>query len=559
MGGVKVFDLLHVGANPGPNPETLPISFAMALAALAAPLLLLAFAFLPRHWANARPALMQRLGAGVALASAVLGVVVIAGLIWSGPVRQVFFSLPLIGEASFQVTLYLDAVSAVMFCLVSFLGAVVARYSCRYLDGDPEQGRFMKWLAITTGMVLLLTVSGNLLLFALAWMGTSLSLHQLLTFHGNRRGALLAARQKFVISRLGDLCLIAALVMVYQIFGTFDFATIFAEAEAMRMAGDFTPNGGWQTLAFLLVAGALLKSAQFPFHGWLPDTMETPTPVSALMHAGIINAGGFLIIRLSPMVMLAPAALDLLALVGAVTALVGALAMTVQPSIKRSLAYSTVGQMGFMMLQCGLGFFGLAMLHIVAHSLYKAHAFLGSGSGVAKPARQVWPRPRLAIWQVVALVIGSSLFVLLWGAFYGVTLETKPGAVLLGLILVLGVSQLLLAAGQTKPGQALLLRGWIMAALVTGLYFTLHAWSEGFFATALPAAAPNRGAFDLGLMAVIGLLFLALFILQTWLPNATPKRWVQRLYGHLLNGFYFDVIASRILNRFWPVSHTRNA
>jgi NAD(P)H-quinone oxidoreductase subunit 5 len=169
----------------------------------------------------------------------------------------------------------------------------------------------------------------------------------------------MAARKKFLISRLGDLFLTAAMVLIVSSLGSGDFATIFAAADQLR--ADSQPlNWALSLGATFLVLGAMTKSAQFPMHSWLPDTMETPTPVSALMHAGIINAGGFLVIRLSPLISLSHLALDLLAVVGTLTAVIGSVIMLTQPTVKRALAYSTMAQMGFMMLQCGLGAFAAA-------------------------------------------------------------------------------------------------------------------------------------------------------------------------------------------------------
>jgi NAD(P)H-quinone oxidoreductase subunit 5 len=183
--------------------------------------------------------------------------------------------------------------------------------------------------------------------------------------------------------------MIAVIVLVHDVFHTWNFSALFNAANELHKSGLTTSSLEINSICFLLVAGAMLKSAQFPFHSWLPDTMETPTPVSALMHAGIINAGGFLIIRLNPLVTLSPAALSTLALFGAFTALFASLVMLTHASVKRSLAFSTVAQMGFMMLECGLGAFGLAVLHLVAHSLYKAHAFLASGS-IVSMAKSAW-------------------------------------------------------------------------------------------------------------------------------------------------------------------------
>jgi NAD(P)H-quinone oxidoreductase subunit 5 len=289
------------------------------------------------------------------------------------------------------VLIYVDALSAIMLVLVSFVGAVVVRYSRNYLDGDPGQERFFRRLCLTLAAVLVLIVSGNLVTFLAAWVATSMGLHQLLLFYGERANARLAARKKFVVSQLADLCLLCAAALLWHAFGSLNFATTFTAAEGIRASG--TAPDGLTWIAILMVAGALLKSAQFPFHGWLLEVMETPTPVSALLHAGIINAGGFLILRFADVIALSVPALNMLTIVGGATAMFGSVVMLAQTSVKAQLAYSTVAQMGFMLLQYGLGAFPAALLHILAHSLYKAHAFLASGS-VIDLARASWsPSP----------------------------------------------------------------------------------------------------------------------------------------------------------------------
>jgi NAD(P)H-quinone oxidoreductase subunit 5 len=181
-----------------------------------------------------------------------------------------------------------------------------------------------------------LIVSGNLVTFLAAWVATSMGLHRLLLFYGERINARLAARKKFVVSRLGDLCLLGAAVLLWHAFASLDFATIFTAAQAMRAAGAEPVN--LHGIAILLVAGALLKSAQFPFHGWLLEVMETPTPVSALLHAGIINAGGFLILRSADVIALSVPALNMLAIVGGATAMFGSVVMLTQTSVKVQFA-----------------------------------------------------------------------------------------------------------------------------------------------------------------------------------------------------------------------------
>jgi NAD(P)H-quinone oxidoreductase subunit 5 len=336
------------------------------------PALLLAQGLAPAQWVNRHPRITARWNFALVLAALAVCLWGIGWMAVSGPVDW----RASISRHGLSLGIWFDPLAAVMMLLIGLIGLVITRYSLRYLDGEPTQGRFLRWLGFTLGAVLLLVVSRNLLMLAGAWMLTSFGLHQLLTHYPHRPGALTAARKKFLISRIGDALLLAALWLTYVQFGSFEYADVFAALDA----ADGT--GAVPLIGVLFVLGAMTKSAQFPFHSWLPDTMEAPTPVSALMHAGIINAGGFLVLRLSPLISRSQAALDSLVLVGAFTALFGAAVMMTQTSIKRSLAYSTIAQMGFMMLQCGLGAYSAALLHIVAHSLYKAHAFLSSGSVV---------------------------------------------------------------------------------------------------------------------------------------------------------------------------------
>ena len=227
-------------------------------------------------------------------------------------------------------------------------------------------------MALTLAAVMLLVTSGNVGQLVVAWVGTALGLNRLLLFYADRPQARRAARKKALTARMGDAAVIAAAVVMVSAFDTGDITTLNAVAA-----------GPWAMLAAALLAlAAVLKSAQFPLHGWLTEVMETPTPVSALLHAGIVNAGGFLLIRFADVMLTAPGVLALLVVIGGFTALIGGLVMLTQPAVKTALAWSTIAQMGFMILQCGLALFPLALLHIVAHSLYKAHAFLSSGSAV---------------------------------------------------------------------------------------------------------------------------------------------------------------------------------
>ncbi|MFN0079409.1 MAG: NADH-quinone oxidoreductase subunit L [Prosthecobacter sp.] len=457
-------------------------------------------------------------------------------VVLAGPMR---IELAAWGPA--KLALLIDPLSALMLTLVSFLGLIVTRYSINYLEGDPGQARFSRWLVITLSSVLVLVASSNLLMFTAAWIATSLSLHQLLTFYRERPAAVIAARKKFIISRLADACMITALVLVWHGHGTWEFHELFANPVGPHMG----------LVAGLFVAAAMLKSAQFPFHSWLPDTLETPTPVSALMHAGIINAGGFLIVRMSPLITQSPVALNTLALLGAFTALFASVIMMTQTSIKKSLAWSTVAQMGFMMLQCGLGAFALAMMHIVAHSLYKAHAFLSSGS-VVNLTKSAWtPVGRPAAHPLVVL---GSLAVSIAVGFgmataLGVTLQSDPGHTLLIVVFIMAMAHLLWTLWSSSIRQRLILRGLGIAAAATAACFALHAGFEHLLAASVPAYAPLRSGVEHAVIFLVALLFLAVLVFQSQLPAWASRPAFARFYVHASNGFYLGTLFSRLTQK----------
>jgi NAD(P)H-quinone oxidoreductase subunit 5 len=526
--------------NPMSTESTRPM---LQLAAVAAgPLALLAATLVPASLANRHGRRFAGIASWVSLGVFAVAVLACIGRFLAGPLV-----LEVTGAGPLRLDVYFDTLSAVMLLLVSFLGAVVVRYSGNYLAGDPQQGRFIKWLCVTIGSVLLLTISGNLLMFTLAWMATSLSLHKLLIFYPERPVAMLAARKKFLISRLGDACLVGALIMTWRCFGTWNFTEMFAVADTLRAhGGTHAACLGWTSV--LLVAGALLKSAQFPFHSWLPDTMETPTPVSALMHAGIINAGGFLVVRLSPIIAGSPAALNALALVGAFTALFASMVMLTQTSVKRSLAYSTIAQMGFMMLQCGLGAFALAVLHIVAHSLYKAHAFLSSGS-IVSMTRAAWvPSERPAAHPLILVGTLGSAVALTWviGTLFGLGLTSGAGVLLLGAVFMMALAYLLWNLWASSHRSSLVGWGLLVGAGAATAYFTLHALFEKLLASSVAPYAPVRSPLEYGVMALVVLLFMAVLILQSQLPGWSATRLGRAFYVHASQGFYLGQLANRL-------------
>ena len=465
------------------------------------------------------------------------------------------FSTPLVGVKGLGFSLYLDRISSPMFALVSFIGFIVVLYSRNYLDGDPGQGRFVKWISLTLGSVLFLMISGNLLQFFISWFCTSLSLHKLLLFYPERPAAVLAARKKWVVSRLGDLSLVAAMILIYRTVGSLEYASIFQLLDGPADAG--TIQIALKLAGALMAFAAILKSAQFPIHGWILEVMETPTPVSALLHAGIINAGGFLVIRFSHLIIRSPLAMNSLLLIGAATAIFGSIVMLTQTSVKVSLAYSTIAQMGFMMLECGLGVFSAAMLHILAHSLYKAHAFLSSGSAVElsqlklKQSHTQRAFGHFANFTVIAGALVAAFAL-------GISFNFKSGTVTLGCIFALGLASLF--ATLFEPEKSSLFRVKIVSRVigVTALFYGIQYCAEAAFSDATLSQHLNPSALDILIRIAIVTLFGLVALMQKILPDQDGERWFA-VYTHISNGFYINTVANRFAIRFWPSPAPRSS
>ena len=295
----------------------------------------------------------------------------------------------------------------------------------------------------------------------------------------------------------------------------------------------------------MLVLGVALKAAQLPFHGWLIQVMEAPTPVSALLHAGVVNIGGLVMIRLAPLMSHAPFAQTLLIVIGMTTAIIASLVMTTRVSVKVSLAWSTCAQMGFMLVQCGLGAWHLALLHLVAHSLYKAHAFLSSGGAVEswRTNALVKPRPqpsplRVALFATLALAgVGAWFWVTQ-------TLVAEFDPTLAAWIAILGLSLVPTLAGPTTGVEVVWVAGKSIG--IVALYFVWHA----AFARALPTlSVPHESALA-WVMVVLG--FGLLLAIQTLLQARPASPLSTTLRPLLFAGLHLDEIITRALFRIWP-------
>ncbi len=268
--------------------------------------------------------------------------------------------------------LYLDPLSCIMALAVAGISLVVHVYSARYMAEESGYARFYLLLDLVT--------AGDLITLLVAWHLIGVLLYFLLGHDTRRLAAQRYAFWTFFTYRLGDLPMILAAVLLYQAYGTLSLPLLFERIAAAPDAHSAFGLPLMTTVALLIALAAFARSAQFPLHTWLPYSMEGPTPVSALMHAGIVNAGGFVINRFAPVFVHAGEVLHLVFAVGLVTAILGSVLMLTQNDIKKALGYSTMGQMGFMFVECGVGAFSLAIYHLIAHGLFKGTLFLGAGS-----------------------------------------------------------------------------------------------------------------------------------------------------------------------------------
>ncbi|NBC00470.1 MAG: NADH/ubiquinone/plastoquinone (complex i) [Bacteroidetes bacterium] len=513
----------------------------LALVALAAPLAFVLAAFAARLQPGPFPQYVERLSmaaAGIGLVVAVTCAVLTAqhGLILS----------PTLGFWGLGFSIRLDPLSVVMFCMIALLAVLIVHYSRTYLEGDARHGVFLGRLTATIASVMVLVLAGNLGLFVLAWLATSLSLHTLLVFYPERPAAVIAGRKKFIAARIGDVCLVAAAGLLYLQFGTGDLEAIFSGMQATDAAGwAVDATGG---AALLLAVAALLKSAQFPTHGWLVEVMETPTPVSALLHAGILNAGPFLVTRFAFVMDGAILAQALLIIVGGFTALFASSALLTQPTIKVALGYSSAAHMGFMLLVCGLGVYAAAILHLVAHSFYKAHAFLSSGSVVdeRRAAKVRLPRRLGQPMRILgSIVIAMGVYVgfsLLWG----INPVEELALFAIGAILVMGLAQIIAPALDSDGPLVGTLRACGMAVAVAIAFFSLETGAEVLLKSVIPPLSP-LGPFALGLTVLVLLAFGTVVVLQILGPSLPRQSRGQRFAIHLRNGFYANAWFDRLV------------
>ena len=293
------------------------------------------------------------------------------------------------GDLTIRLGLYVDQLTAAMLLLVTIVSGLVHVYTIGYMHGEPGYARFFANIALFTFSMLMLVMSDNFVQLFVFWEAVGLCSYLLIGHWYERHSARAAATKAFIVNRVGDFGFLLGILLVFVVFGTLQYQPVFAEAagkagEVIDVLGAF--GGGWEVSAMtliclLLFVGAVGKSAQVPLHVWLPDAMEGPTPISALIHAAtMVTAGVFMVARLAPLYNLSPAAMTVVAIVGGLTMIVGATIALTQNDIKRVVAYSTLSQLGYMMMACGLGGYVAGIYHLLTHGAFKALLFLGCGS-----------------------------------------------------------------------------------------------------------------------------------------------------------------------------------
>ncbi len=429
---------------------------------------------------------------------------------------------------------YITAVNATLLLLIYFIAFIVMRYAQANFAGDPDNKRFLRWLMLTVFSVMVTVATNHLLVFWLSWVGISLNLHQLLMFYPNRPRAALAAHKKFILARFAELLLAAAFGLLYQQHHTLSIVAIVSHYP-MALT--------WQLhfAALFLALVALIKCAQLPLHGWLIQVVESPTPVSSLLHAGVINMGGYLLILFAPLFDQSWPARCLVLVIAGLSTVLASLIMTTRISIKVRLAWSTTAQMGLMLCECALGLYSLAMLHLLAHSCYKAHAFLSSGEEVnALLKRELIgnPFPGSRAWCVS--ILSSAVLVSTTAMLVVPSLPFSPW-----LLIALAMAQMLAfyfnETEQVFRGQGLLkalvlLCGYSLAKAVCDVLFVDLPHSYNVLADAW-----------------LCFLFLGLFTVYLFLQYYPANPLARRVFISLNAGLYLDEWMTRQTLKWWPL------
>ncbi|MCB0408648.1 MAG: hypothetical protein KDD29_00410 [Flavobacteriales bacterium] len=515
--------------------------YSITLIGFIAPILFTITAIYSWFQPGNRPIAVKKLSIVSALTSIVLSIF-LGFLVFSNGLIET----PFLGIKNIGISLRYDALSILMFGMIALLSFIIIRFSFNYLDGDNRQGIFLGRLSATIASVQLLVLSGNLGVLFIAWVLTSVFLHRLLVFYKERPGAKLAARKKFIVARLGDLSLLSASVLLFNQFNTGNLEVIFTSIKTGTIV--FNHIG---LIGFLLITAALLKSAQFPFHVWLLEVMETPTPVSALLHAGLLNAGPFLIVRMA-FVMQASNVHLILVIVGGLTALFGSIVYLTQTSVKTALGFSSIAHMGFSLMVCGLGLYPAAMLHLVAHSFYKAHAFLSTGSAIdAIRNSRILGAQRKANPMRIGMSIMFALTLYLGFAYlWGINPEKDFSLLAIGAVIVFGISRILSSAIDSNSSFKLMIQSGFVSLIVVALFFSLETAAHHLLSYQLPELGQTGIYKNVIIFSIISVFGMVVF-LQIISPVFQTSTFYRAIYIHFRNGLYINVVFDRMVRALY--------
>ena len=500
-------------------------------------------------------------------------------------------------------TLRYDTLSAIMVAMVTFIATLIHIYSVGYMSHDATIPRFFSYLSLFTFAMLMLVTANNLLQLFFGWEGVGLASYLLIGYWYDRPSACRAAIKAFVVNRVGDLFFAVGIALVFSTFGTIEFPDIFAGIPA-HINDTYHVLGGtfraYEVIGVLLFLGAMGKSAQIGLHTWLPDAMEGPTPVSALIHAAtMVTAGVFLVARMSPILQFAPFASGFITFIGATTALFAATIGCVQTDIKRIIAYSTCSQLGYMFIAAGVGAYQVSIFHLFTHAFFKALLFLSAGSVIHAMSDEQDIRNMGGLWRkipvtCVVMWIGSLALagIPIFAGYYSkdAILEAAwaqhapfagygywCGAIAAFLTAFYSWRLLILTFHGTSRADphvqehihespwvmlgplVVLAAGAVLTGIVFAPYFIGEDWVR-FWAGAVFNAPSNRVMADMEhvpflisiLPTVLGLLGIALAYLMYMVRPELPARLanaVPGVYRFVLNKWYFDELYDRIFVR----------
>ncbi|MDP5131841.1 MAG: NADH-quinone oxidoreductase subunit L [Paraglaciecola sp.] len=422
-------------------------------------------------------------------------------------------------------------ITTLLIPLVSFLALVLTRYARTYLEGQPRIHYFQQWFALCLLSVWAVLSSNHMAVFISAWVAISFCFHRLLMMFPERPRAALAAHKKFIFARIAELSLFTAFLLLYAHWQSpwiSQWTANIGQLDALPRPLVFA--------SVLVVITAMIKCAQLPIHGWLIQVVESPTPVSALLHAGIVNLGGFLVIVFAPLISLSPMAIWTLLIWAGLSVVIAALVVQTRISIKVKLAWSTSAQMGFMLLECALGYYELAILHLLAHSLYKAYAFLASSSEVDKYLlRQINGSNTPSFKQIAASLLLGTASVALWHSI----LPIHPAMSVLYIIMFS-----LLFSHLFKTAYWYL--SIPLSASVFVVFYVVQQMAINHFISAAPVDL------SMGQLVWVSLLFIIMGSVYWLLKLAAKRPLSQRVYRWLYAGFYLDEWSTRLTLAIWP-------